>query len=433
MSKVELLKRYIIFIIGLFINSFGVSFITKASLGTSPISSIPYTLSLGFKPTLGMFTLYMSIILIIIQIILLRKKFPKQYILQIPVSFVFSWFIDLTMSLLSFMAPETYLMKFISLIAGCIILGIGVYTEMVADVVMLPGESFVKAVSVTFHKDFGKTKVAFDSSVTIIAGIIGLILFHKFAGVREGTVISALLVGMIARFLKRKLSFVESFIIGNDNIQDGQVIKENNNIVVTISREYGSGGRQIAQELAEKLGFEYYDRNIITMTAQNSDLPEDYIEAKEQKMKNSLLYDLFSQYYALTEEETELDKLYEVEANIIKEAASKGNCVIVGRCADYILKNMDNCYNVFIHAKEDYKIKQIMEREHIDKKQALKHMRDINKKRFIHYKYYTGQIWGFSPNYNLCLDVTGLNSNKASEMIMTYIKFSVKDENIENV
>jgi len=217
MSKKEMVKRYILFIMGLFLNSFGVSFVTKARLGTSPISSVPYTLSLAFKPTLGMFTLYMSIVLIIIQIILLRKKFPKQYLLQIPVSILFSWFIDLTMQLLSFVEPNTYVMKFVFLIAGCVILGIGVYMEMAADVVMLPGESFVQAVSISFHTDFGKTKVVFDSSMTIIAVGIGFIIFHKLAGVGEGTIIAALLVGMIARFLKRKLVFVENFLREQSN------------------------------------------------------------------------------------------------------------------------------------------------------------------------------------------------------------------------
>ena len=219
MTWQEILKRYTLFIIGLFINSFGVSFITKASLGTSPISSIPYTLSLGFKPTLGMFTLYMSILLIIIQMVLLRKSFPMQYLLQIPVSFAFSWFIDLTMNMLSFMVPDTYMIKFIFLISGCLILGVGVYMEMAADVVMLPGESFVKAVSVTFHKDFGKTKVVFDTSMTIIASIIGFVLFHKLAGVGGGTIIAALLVGLIARFLKSKLEFVEDFLNGVSTMQ----------------------------------------------------------------------------------------------------------------------------------------------------------------------------------------------------------------------
>lgn len=188
----ELTKRYIFFLIGLFVNSFGVSFVTKANMGTSPISSIPYPLSLGFAPTLGTFTLYMSIILIVIQLILLRKDFPKQYFLQIPVSLLFSYFIDFTMGLLGNMNPQSYPIKMILLLIGCIILGVGVYMEVIANVVMLPGESFVNAVSKTFHTDFGKTKVAFDSSMTIIA---------------------AFLVGMIARFLKRKIGFLEAALI----------------------------------------------------------------------------------------------------------------------------------------------------------------------------------------------------------------------------
>lgn len=209
MINTEIIRRYIIFTIGLFVNSFGVSFVTKANLGTSPISSVPYTLSLGFEPTLGMFTLYTSIFLIIIQIILLRENFPKEYLLQIPVSIAFSWFIDLTMEFLVFLEPNTYFMNFASLILGCVILGIGVYLEMVADVVMLPGESFVKAVSVTFKTDFGKTKILFDSTMTIIAVIIGFFMFGSIAGVGEGTFIAAILVGMIARFLKKKLNFIE--------------------------------------------------------------------------------------------------------------------------------------------------------------------------------------------------------------------------------
>lgn len=426
MRAPDLIKRYLLFMVGLFINSFGVSFITKASLGTSPISSIPYTLSLGFRPTLGMFTLYMSILLIIIQILLLRKNFPKQYFLQIPVSFLFSWFIDLTMDILSFMVLDTYITKLISLLIGCAILGLGVYVEVVADVVMLPGESFVKAVSDTFHKEFGKTKIVFDLTMSIVACGIGFVLFHKLAGVREGTLIAALLVGMTARFLKRKLVAVENLLLGNTGEETG-IQGSTEQVIITISREYGSGGRKIARELAQNLGFAYYDKSIIEKTAQEMDLPEAYIEEKEQTMTNSFLYDLFSQYKALTEEKTELDKLYEIETRIIKEAGGRGNCIIVGRCADYILRNLRNCYNIFLYAQEDYKVKQIMEREHLQRSAAIKHVNYINKKRFGHYKYYTGRIWGHSRNYNLCLDVTRLHTEEAVEIIKQYIQHAKKN------
>lgn len=201
MTRREWYRRYLFFLAGLFINSFGVSFITKAALGTSPISSVPYTLSLGFAPTLGMFTLYMSIVLILVQMILLRRDFPRQYLLQIPVSFLFSWFIDMTMELLGFLTPDVYAAKVVCLLLGCGILGFGVFMEMAAGVVMLPGECFVNAISRTFHTDFGRTKVAFDTSITVAAAIIGLILYRELAGVREGTIVAAVLVGMIARRL----------------------------------------------------------------------------------------------------------------------------------------------------------------------------------------------------------------------------------------
>ena len=212
-NKTELIKRYIFLLVGLFVNGLGVSFITKAGLGTSPITSIPYTLSLGFTPTVGMFTLVFNIFLVILQVILLRRNFQLQNLLQLPIIALFSFFIDLTMSLLGFMQPETYAMKIVSLIVGCLILGFGVFMEMVANVAMLPGEATVRAVSDVFSTDFGKTKIAFDSSMTVIAAILSFIMFRHLDGVREGTIVAAILVGFIARLFKKYISGIEKILI----------------------------------------------------------------------------------------------------------------------------------------------------------------------------------------------------------------------------
>jgi len=212
-NKTELIKRYIFLLVGLFVNGLGVSFITKAGLGTSPITSIPYTLSLGFTPTVGMFTLVFNIFLIILQVILLRRNFQLQNLLQLPIIALFSFFIDLTMSLLGFMQPETYAMKVVSLIVGCLILGFGVFMEMVANVAMLPGEATVRAVSDVFSTDFGKTKIAFDSSMTVIAAILSFIMFKHLDGVREGTIVAAILVGFIARLFKKYIGGIEKILI----------------------------------------------------------------------------------------------------------------------------------------------------------------------------------------------------------------------------
>ena len=212
-NKTELIKRYIFLLVGLFVNGLGVSFITKAGLGTSPITSIPYTLRLDFTPTVGMFTLVFNIFLVILQVILLRRNFQLQNLLQLPIIALFSFFIDLTMSLLGFMQPETYAMKVVSLIVGCLILGFGVFMEMVANVAMLPGEATVRAVSDVFSTDFGKTKIAFDSSMTVIAAILSFIMFKHLDGVREGTIVAAILVGFIARLFKKYIGGIEKILI----------------------------------------------------------------------------------------------------------------------------------------------------------------------------------------------------------------------------
>lgn len=205
MNKQELTRRYLFFIAGLYVNSLGISLITKAELGTSPISSIPYTLSIGFPLSLGMFTLFYSLLLIVIQLVILGRRFPRQFWLQLPVSLGFSLFIDLSMGSLWFLSPESYPVKLICLLVGCLVLGVGVFMEMAASVVMLPGECTIKAISSTWNKDFGKTKVAVDLTMALSAAALGFFLYGALTGVREGTLISALLVGLIARWINQHL------------------------------------------------------------------------------------------------------------------------------------------------------------------------------------------------------------------------------------
>lgn len=216
----EKLKRYGIFLIGLFISSLGVSLITKADLGTSPISSIPYVLSLNFPFTLGEFTIAFSLLLILFQLLILRRNFKMEHLLQVPISILFGYFIDLTMELLFFVKPDSYISSLFYLLAGCFVLGTGVYTEVLADVAMLPGESFVRAVSTTWKTEFGSTKVAFDVSMTVIAAAISLLFAHQLDGVREGTAIAAVLVGFTARFLRRKLIFLETVLFDKKSLCD---------------------------------------------------------------------------------------------------------------------------------------------------------------------------------------------------------------------
>ena len=207
-NKKDLLKRYLIFLAGLFVNSLGVALITKANLGTSPISSIPYVLSLNFALSLGSFTIIFSILLIVLQIVILKPE----SLLQIPVSIAFGFFIDFSMILLNALNPQMYAAKVAYLLIGCLILGVGVYMEVLADVVMLPGESFVRAVVARWETEFGVTKIAFDVSMAVIAAAASFFLARELNGVREGTIVAALLVGFIARTIGKKLHFLPGML-----------------------------------------------------------------------------------------------------------------------------------------------------------------------------------------------------------------------------
>ena len=408
------LKRYIIFLVGLFVNSLGVSLITKANLGTSPISSIPYVLSLNFPLTLGNFTIIFSILLIILQLFILRKNFKLEHLLQIPISILFGYFIDLTMLLFSFVNPTAYIAKLIYLLIGCVILGFGVYMEVLADVAMLPGESFVRAIVQTWHREFGSTKVCFDVSMAVIAAALSFILAHRLDGVREGTVIAALLVGFLARQFGRLLAFVKPMLFPEDyKTSEGKVDQttpaSNNSdyvSVITIGRQYGSGGSELGQILADKLGYAFYDKEIIEMTAGTTGYSSNYVGEHQESLTNSLLYDLVNHMYTFPETESPKDKIFDAQSKVIREIAAKGHCVIVGRCADQILKDRTDCLNVFLHAPLTNRIKRVMSKKNLTEKEAKNLILKEERRRADNYHYYTRQIWGASANYHLSLDTS---------------------------
>ncbi len=225
-TKAEQIRRYFIFLVGLFVNSLGVSLITKGNLGTSPISSIPYVLSLNFPFSLGNFTIVFSLLLIFFQFLLLGKNFKAEHLLQIPVSMAFGYFIDASMILLGFVHPASYPAKVIGLL-----LGIGVYMEVLADVVMLPGESFVRAVVFRIHSEFGFTKVCFDVSMAVIAAVLSFLLSGHLEGVREGTIVAAILVGFIARGIGKRLSFLPVLLYGDDKKEEEKIEEELKDVV----------------------------------------------------------------------------------------------------------------------------------------------------------------------------------------------------------
>lgn len=191
--------------------------------------------------------------------------------------------------------------------------------------------------------------------------------------------------------------------------------------IITISREFGSGGRFIGEEVAKKLGIAYYDKNIISQIAEKSGLSPEYIQENAELSPKKGLFAYAFSGRDITGKSVE-DMVYEAQRNIILELAEKEPCVIIGRNADYILKDRDDVLNVFIHGDMLEKIKRITGLYNVKEKEAVKMMADTDKRRRTNYNFYTDQNWGKASNYTLCLNSSQLGYDRCEMIIMECVK-----------
>lgn len=196
-----LLKRYVFFCVGLTIMAFGVGFSIKAGLGTSPISSVPYALSRITPLTVGTATIALHCVLIVLQILLLRRRYDPIQLMQLPVALVFGALTDGALWALQGVSVSSYPMRWVLCALGILLVGIGVRFEVTANVVTLAGEGMVLAVCKACSTRFAKTKVGFDVTLVLIACLLSLCFLGHLEGVREGTVAAAILVGPTSKLV----------------------------------------------------------------------------------------------------------------------------------------------------------------------------------------------------------------------------------------
>ena len=192
--------------------------------------------------------------------------------------------------------------------------------------------------------------------------------------------------------------------------------------IITISRQFGSGGRSIGKEVAEKLGYAYYDSELVLQVAEKTGLHPSYIEdAGEYAPGKSILSYAFSSGISPGSMNAS-DYLWSAQCSVIMELAEKGGCVIVGRCADYILREREDCLNVFIYADKEYRAKHIVERYGVTDKSPEKRLEEKDTKRKVNYKYFTGRVWGSVENYHISLDSGVLTPEKCVDIIVGIAK-----------
>lgn len=191
--------------------------------------------------------------------------------------------------------------------------------------------------------------------------------------------------------------------------------------IITISREFGSGGRFIGEEVAKKLGFTYYDKNIINQIAEESGLSPDYIQENAELSPKKGLFAYAFAGRDITGKSVE-DMVYEAQRKIILELAEKEPCVIIGRNADFILKDREDVLNVFIHGDMPEKVQRISQLYHVSDQEAVNMMADTDKRRMSNYNFYTEQKWGKASNYTLCLNSSKIGYGRCQEIIMKCVK-----------
>lgn len=191
------------------------------------------------------------------------------------------------------------------------------------------------------------------------------------------------------------------------------------NIIVTIAREYGSGGRYVGKLLAEKLGVKLYDKDLIEIVSNESGLSASYIEKNEQNINGNLLSSFNKQYYNNLSNE---DNLFLAEAKAIKEIAEKGACVIIGRCSDYILREKENVIHVFLYSNDKDKVSRAIKYYGLNEKKALNEINKINKSREKHYNYYTQRNWKDFNNYDIAINVDSYGVEKTAEILVDFIE-----------
>lgn len=276
-----------------------------------------------------------------------------------------------------------------------------------------------------FFQAIGKSVISAILSVSrqIVLLIPAMIILGNIFGVHgvlsagpiaDGIAFMIALILIIREVRKLGKRSQESQALESDTVVEA---KSENKIVVTVSREYGSGGRYVAKLLSEKLGVKFYDKEIVTKLAEETGLSEEYIEENEQKrgilstLENDQVTGLSSK-----------DELFIKETELIKKLARKDSCVIVGRCADFILKNNRNVVKVFVYSDMEDKIKRATKFYGLNKEKAEKEIKNIDKQRAHHYKYYTEREWKEYSNYDICINSDTFGVEKSADIIYDMIQ-----------
>ena len=435
-------KRILVYVLGLYLTAMGVVFSARSALGVSPVSSLgnviyqigrsagaPAVVNLG-NCTTAVFCVYL-----LAELLILRRDFKAEMLLQIVVSLLFGQLVNLAGAMLSSLpVPGSYPLQLLYLLVSIPLVAAGILLYLCPNLFPMPGEGLCLAVTKKTGLSVGTAKTIFDCTVVLLSVAASLLYFKTLVGVREGTVICALLVGFVLRALQKLLQkpllrFVErdskvkrTLDAASDGYQTD--LSGNPKVIITIGREFGSGGHEIGEKLAQRLGIPFYDTQIDRLAAQQSGIPLSKMQELTRHMEREVFHGYLDAAYAMTSNALSPDEqLYVAQAKVIRQIAASGeSCVILGRCSDYLLYDDPNCFRIFIHARPDIRIKRTMAVYDLSEEEARRQVEATDRARAQYYKRFTGREYGKQEYYHLGLDSGLLGTEESVESIINILR-----------
>ncbi len=435
-------RRLLIYLLGLLLMALGVVFSARSGLGVSPVGSLANVLyQIGLSRSapgwvnLGNCTIAVYCLYIASEAVILRRDFKPAMLLQLAASFLFGQLVNLAGVMLAFLPePGGYLHRMAYLLCSVPLVAAGVMMYLSPNILPTPGDGMSLAISKRSGKSLPASKTIFDCTMVTISAAVSLLAFRKLVGVREGTVICALTVGFVMRQLQKPLQKPLLRFVGREAKVDryleaasqGYLLDKTGKpkVIVTIGREFGAGGYEIGLRLAEKLGVTFYDRQLNELAAAQSGLSLETVEELEHHMERELVYDFKNAAYDMTNGAlSPEERLFVAQTSVIRQiAAGDESCVIMGRCADWVLYSDPNCFRIFIHARPDERIRRTMAKYGLDEAEARRQMASTDASRARHYKRFTGREYGKQMYYHLGVDSGMLGTEESVEVITEVLR-----------
>ena len=410
-------RRYLSYFAGLFAMTIGIALSVKSDLGVSPVSTIPYTMTCVWGIEMGRATIVFHFVLVLLQLLLLRRRFKPMQFMQIAVGVVFGYFTTFCNYGASLLPTTSNIaIRLLLMLLSTVFVAIGIFLYMPPKVMPLAGEGVMQAVSDVSGVAFPKVKIGFDVSMVVVSLITCLVCIGSMGSVGVGTIIAAFMVGAVLGFVGKRFGAVrDRWLMGQEMVQAQTAsVGNGENFVVTIAREYGSGGREIGRKIAEQLGVKYYDWEVLQLAATDIGTDSSTIEGNDQSVASPTLQSL---YYWCVQSTSEADlpiveRVFEAQKRSIISIANRESCVIVGRLANFILADRPNRFSVFIGAYTDTKVKRVAEREGISSAEAQIKIERVERERANHCLYFTGKQWKDIDAYDLYIksDMLGLDA-----------------------